>query len=510
MEKIYQINLSRTQVNGSFELKLEEDYHNLEFQLELEDRLRFKSYLIITDPGNIIRLQRLVSHGELRYMIGDSPGNTSAGGYPGPVPRGCWRCSFYCIYENFEELFEKDITVTLRIRGNVKETVPDVIGAELWTDYGREQNKLTLSRYNDTQSLSDESKWYAGDFHTHTRLSDGRCFVREAMKIAAGQKLDFYVTTEHNVIHTGFEATDELIIPGIEITTEFGHLNCFGIKERPEKLEEIFNNPSDKIKTETAVLAIMESNRERGYINSLNHPFLYPWSWEFDTPLALFDTIEIENDPTYNNAAVSNDLALKLFDLLWADGHRIYAVGGSDAHNLPEERYEGAVLPSIIGDPRTVVYSEELSAKAILNHVRSGHICVSRFITPEPVIILHFDGEKKEYSYLPGDRLTDECMVRPYTLEYTVRLSPLEDTLVCRLIVNGRPVQEQTVNAGTEQVHFTYHGEASSYQWIRVDIRNAKEEFIGVINPVYAGGKESLYHTYREIQALITGTELRQ
>ena len=56
------------------------------------------------------------------------------------------------------------------------------------------------------------------------------------------------------------------------------------------------------------------------------------------------DCLEIINDPTYPDAAHANDKAVHFLDELWNDGYRIYGVGGSDSHNLIEERYEGATL----------------------------------------------------------------------------------------------------------------------------------------------------------------------
>ena len=70
-------------------------------------------------------------------------------------------------------------------------------------------------------------------------------------------------------------------------------------------------------------------------------------------------------------------------------------------------------------------------------------------------------------------------------------------------MVNGRQVQVLEIDPGTAKIHFTYRGDASPYQWIHIEIRNAKGEFIGIVNPVYAGKKESRYHTYQEMQALI-------
>lgn len=111
------------------------------------------------------------------------------------------------------------------------------------------------------------------------------------------------------------------------------------------------------------------------------------------------DCLEIINDPTYPDAAHANDKAVHFLDELWNDGYRIYGVGGSDSHNLIEERYEGATLPSIVGDPGTYVFCKKLTPKNLMKNVKKGHICVTRFIQVEPYIMA--DGKP----YLPGDNL---------------------------------------------------------------------------------------------------------
>ena len=83
--------------------------------------------------------------------------------------------------------------------------------------------------------------------------------------------------------------------------------------------------------------------RENHWITSINHPFLTIWKWRYDqTDLDDIDCLEIINDPTYTDAKDANEKAVRFLDALWQDGHRIYGVGGSDSHNLIEERYEGA------------------------------------------------------------------------------------------------------------------------------------------------------------------------
>ena len=71
-------------------------------------------------------------------------------------------------------------------------------------------------------------------------------------------------------------------------------------------------------------------------------------------------------------------------DQVWNEGIRVFGVGGSDSHNLEDEFYEGASLPSAVGDPATWVFCDGLSPKNLMNAVRQGHLCVTRFCKIEP------------------------------------------------------------------------------------------------------------------------------
>lgn len=45
-------------------------------------------------------------------------------------------------------------------------------------------------------------------------------------------EMDFYVPTEHNVLHTGWPDTKIMVLPGVEITTSLGLSIYLGVLER--------------------------------------------------------------------------------------------------------------------------------------------------------------------------------------------------------------------------------------------------------------------------------------
>lgn len=157
------------------------------------------------------------------------------------------------------------------------------------------------------------------DLHVHTVHSgDSPCRVEEAIESAEAKKLDGIALTDHNTV-AGLESAveftenkDFLIIPGIEVSSEDGHILGLGIEE---------SVPRDLSAGET-----VRRIRENGGISVAAHPFslsLRPFS-----PLnANFDAIEVFN----SRRMFGNQLAKK-----YARENDLSVSAGSDAHFCEE------------------------------------------------------------------------------------------------------------------------------------------------------------------------------
>ena len=104
--------------------------------------------------------------------------------------------------------------------------------------------------------------------------------VANAMEKAKQMQMDFYVPTEHNVIHTGWKHTEVMIVPGIEVTAAKRQaVIIFGIDRLPSRIKEIICRPASE-QAETWVTEILQEAAERGWLVSINHPFLHVWKWK--------------------------------------------------------------------------------------------------------------------------------------------------------------------------------------------------------------------------------------
>ncbi len=495
------------------------ELNTIYIEVKLPEECRYMSFLFLQDETGTIRLQKLLGYGEQNLAVGNDGEHTSIGGVAGRIRSGEWKLGIGIFKEYVcQRLGEKEAELQITLIGNAKEDheaefrrITEPIGSWTWMEEGF---RILPEKYDWDKQYQIGAKWYKGDFHTHTRLSDGKETVKNAMKKAKDMEMDFYVPTEHNLMHTGWCDTDLCILPGIEITTDMGHFNLFGITEMPKKLPELVMYNGKPQMEQYVEETIQEANR-KGWIVSLNHPFLTIWQWRYGkTALTDFQCVEIINDPTYQDAPASNDKAIRFLDALWEDGHRIWGVGGSDAHNLIEERYESAALPSIAGDPGTYVFCENLSPKVLMEHVKKGHMCVTRFCRILPEIII--DGKE----YLPGEEIpvlgqAENTQVFQGTkilsteknteIFYEAEILGLEEKPEVFVVKNGQRYQAKVfVNeAGNYSIREQVRPDKRDWNWIRLEVRKKNGDFLGYVNPVFCGKPKPHCKTVEEIWNLM-------
>ena len=190
--------------------------------------------------------------------------STSLGGIPGEIEPGEWKAAICCFSEYIDQYLgdaEFDIVVRLSDKFIPAE---ESVGERLWCS----------GDYDFERLFQQKEGWFCGDFHTHTRLSDGKETVRCAMKKAGKMGMDFYVPTEHNVVHTGWPETDIMILPGVEITTCLGHFNIFGCTGAPAQLLDIMKEAGEEDIWKKMKYTIRECEKN-GWLWSINHPFLH-------------------------------------------------------------------------------------------------------------------------------------------------------------------------------------------------------------------------------------------
>ncbi|HWB79318.1 MAG TPA: CehA/McbA family metallohydrolase [Nannocystaceae bacterium] len=246
------------------------------------------------------------------------------------------------------------------------------------------------SAYAPVAALSGEARWYAGDFHAHSRESgDAQPSIDELVTFARGRGLDFVELSDHNVLtQLDFvgavqpEHADILLVPGMEFTTYAGHANAIGATQW---VDHKIGQPDVTIAGAFAAL------HDQGALVSINHPVLdlgdvcigCAWDHEID-PLSI-DAVEIATTGWDAAGRLFDDEAIAFWDDLCDLGAHAAAVAGSDDHSAGAS---AGAFSSPIGDPTTMVYATELSVDGLLAGIRASRTVVKLQGPADPMVEL--------------------------------------------------------------------------------------------------------------------------
>jgi hypothetical protein len=268
------------------------------------------------------------------------------------------------------------------------------------------------SPYDAAAALESGPRWYAGDFHVHSRESgDARATLDESADLAAERGLDFIELSEHNTVSVADLLNDAqdrhpdvLLMPGIEVTTYFGHGNSMGVSDFVDF----------RVRSELGVdlASVLAETEAAGGLFAINHPVLdignlcLGCDWVLDTPPEGIDAVEIQNGAYSLTGTLFYRDALAFWDAILDAGGRAAAIGGSDDHRAGID-LDG--LQSPIGSPTTMVYADALSVDAILAAVRAGRTVVKLEGPDDPMVEL-----------FAGDAMVGDTVSGPVTLRAVV------------------------------------------------------------------------------------------
>lgn len=193
-------------------------------------------------------------------------------------------------------------------------------------------------------------RWLAGDFHAHTVHSDGVSTVAELAALAVSRGLDFLAVTDHNTVshHRELPAVSAAygieLIPGQEVTTDWGHANALG----PIGWVD-FREPAD------AWLSAVEAD---GGLLSINHPLGGDCAWRQPSPHRT-RYAEVWHSGWFDRTWGA--------PLAWAQAWRpdVIPLGGSDFHRAGDDGLPGAPTTWVLADDGDV-----------LGAVRDGRVAI--------------------------------------------------------------------------------------------------------------------------------------
>lgn len=467
--------------------QMPENCTGISLQYDLEVPYTMLVLLMIKDEKGRLRFQKQLSYSNPIISLSNDPKTSTLGAIPGEIGQGQW--TIEAVYnQEYGKHFDKDL-IEFKIDLSFEaSSILEAIGGPIWVD-----KDFNYSFFDQDKIYQKGKAWYKGDFHTHTQLSDGKELIPTVTEKVLGEGLDFYYATEHNLLHTGWQETELMVLPGMEMTTNFGHANVFGMTKRPESLDAIIND-SGQEKVLAAIDKFIKECNDNDWYFSINHPFLYQWKWQFDElSLDKIRSLEIINDPTYElepkaRGKLANQQAVDLSDFFWSEGYRICAIGGSDSHLLKDECYPTATTPSVPGDPATWVLMDDLTPNNLKKGLAACHTYVTRFCQLDSQFTTD-DNQVIVY----GDKVADDCQELHFDICIEMEKKPY---LFYKL--NGQEVALDLEKIDQDQ--YRAQGKISfsqeSYDWIRFGANTQDGDFRFYGNPITRGEKTTSIKTF--------------
>ncbi len=292
------------------------------------------------------------------------------------------------------------------------------------------------SSYAPAAPLAMESRYYAGDFHVHSRESgDAHPSLEEVATFARSRGLDFVELSEHNTtsqltLMNDAQArhADILLLPGVEFTTYAGHANGIGATEW---VSHRIGEPG------VTIDGAIDAYHAQGALFSINHAALdlglscIGCAWKHDVDSAQIDAIEIGTGAWSAAGSIFTPLVIDMWEGMLDSGAHIAPIGGSDDHDGGTST---DALHSPIGSPTTMIFAEGLSADAILEGIRRGRTVVKLEGPDDPMVEL-----------TAGDAMPGDTVPGP-TTTFTARVTGGMGSQL-RFVVDGEPVSLIDVDA---------------------------------------------------------------
>ena len=227
-----------------------------------------------------------------------------------------------------------------------------------------------------------ETRWYKGNIHTHTDLSDGDAKPEVAVRWYRDHEYDFLVLSDHNHLtlyeHAESDTGNPLMIPGEEVTISMlkpgpdypllvpVHIIAIGINRVVEPI-----NTGDVV---TTLQANIDAIAEAGGISSIAHPN-YRWAFDHHEIEAVTGAacMEIFTPESNVDGAPGRYSTEQIWDNVLTAGRPIWGVAVDDTHHY----YDFSPGKHNPGKGWIVVRAPELTRDAIVEGIERGEFYAS-------------------------------------------------------------------------------------------------------------------------------------
>ncbi|MCB1025624.1 MAG: CehA/McbA family metallohydrolase, partial [Acidobacteria bacterium] len=312
--------------------------------------------------------------------------------------------------------------------------------------------------------------WFAGDLHSHSFYSDGRWSIEGILKSASAKDLDFVSIVDHNTFAhhqkmetAGAKFPEILAIRGEEVTTHGGHINVWGLPKNEWvdfRVTPNLEESAQKIANEAAKF---------GAIASINHPFMDcpGCGWTYGK-WGNLSAVEIWNGKWDEQ----DQRALVEWDKLLLNDVKVTGIASSDSHQQPNEPSKYPLnLP--IGEPTVFVAAREKTVEAILGGIKDHKVFSA-------------DNPRRWMMLTANETATiGDTIEVPYgeVVKFKFTLGNFENGSKFWLYANGQVAKEYLIYEQNYEGEYNIYAKQDGY--VRLEVRNAKNEMLGFSNPIF-------------------------
>lgn len=245
--------------------------------------------------------------------------------------------------------------------------------------------------------FSSPGRFYRGNLHTHSNLSDGALPLDDVVKRYKAVGYDFIMMSEHFIEHFNWPIADTRHLRGNDFTTIIGA----ELHAPVTSAGELWHIVAAGLPLDFASAAIGETGPDiarravaAGAFVAIAHPSWSRYTIEDGRALSFAHAVEIYN----HGCAIENDLGegFYLLDQLLNEGHRLTAIATDDAHFKTADYFGGWVQ----------VKSASLEPEALLAALKAGQ----HYSSQGPVFHdIRMSGKAIEIETSPVDSITVVC-----------------------------------------------------------------------------------------------------
>lgn len=251
---------------------------------------------------------------------------------------------------------------------------------------------------NDYNPFSGPGRWYKGNLHSHSTVSDGTYSPKELKEIYKQHGYSFLALSDHRIfhIHNELNEPDFLIYPSMEgnMTAPEDMPGCGGYRAYHMQVlcdpEAAASHPlEDGERVEApertsweqyyaSAQKFINTMRERGNLVTVNHPIWSRLQYEDISALEGFFAMEIYNSECALDGMDTGEGTV-FWDLLLRKGKKIWGIATDDCHNRNKPNEKAPVGSARFSSCQgwVQVYASELSVPALCRSLREGRFYAS-------------------------------------------------------------------------------------------------------------------------------------